>query len=146
METATRIGLTTSGSATRVHAIEGIPPEPLFDQAVLLERLDGDLELLREVVQIFAADAPRLLGELHDALDQGNADRVGRAAHTLKGSLALFGAHAATEAARELEMLGRTGNLANGKETAANLVCQLDALLSALADLSATADPPSPCR
>jgi HPt (histidine-containing phosphotransfer) domain-containing protein len=146
METASRIGLKASGSAPLVASNEGGPPEPLFDQAVLLERLDGDLELLREVVQIFAGDAPRLLGELHEALDQGDADRVGRVAHTLKGSLALFGAHAATGAARELEMLGRNGNLAQGKEAAASLAHQIDALLYALADLSAPAEPPSPHR
>jgi HPt (histidine-containing phosphotransfer) domain-containing protein len=75
---------------------------------------------------------------LHEALAQGDADRVGRAAHTLKGSLSLFAAPAASEAARELERLGRSGDLTRGEEFETNLVRRIEALLSALTDLTAT--------
>jgi two-component system sensor histidine kinase/response regulator len=83
-----------------------------FDAAGLLERVEGDTELLREIVDLFAADSPRLLDELRQASAEGDAETLKRAAHTLKGAASNFGATAVMDAARDLETMGREGNLA----------------------------------
>jgi HPt (histidine-containing phosphotransfer) domain-containing protein len=101
-----------------------------FDPAALLERVEGDAELLREIVDLFAADSPRLLEELRQASASGDADLLKRAAHTLKGAASNFGAVAVVDIARDLEMMGREGNL-----TGAPAVCgRLEQTLRAFED------------
>ena len=61
---------------------------PVFDYADFLERIDGDVDLLKEVIEIALEDTPRLLADLFAAIRRGDADAVERAAHTLKGATA----------------------------------------------------------
>ncbi len=82
-----------------------------FDQAELMLRTEGDPELIRLLVDVFAADRPRLVSELESALDGDDGRGVERAAHTIKGAVAVFGAEPARARAAELEVLGREGDL-----------------------------------
>ncbi len=52
------------------------------------------------------------LAEIPRACAEGNAEILKRAAHTLKGAASNFGAAAVVAAARDLETMGREGNLA----------------------------------
>lgn len=61
---------------------------PVFDYDDFLERMDGDMDLLREVIEIFLEDAPGLMGALRLAIHGGKKDAMERAAHTLKGAAA----------------------------------------------------------
>ncbi len=82
-----------------------------LDYAVALERLGGDEELLQEVAQLFLDEYPTLMSEIQQAVAAGNARRLERAAHSLKGSVANFGADVAVQAALALEKIGRSGDL-----------------------------------
>jgi two-component system sensor histidine kinase/response regulator len=83
----------------------------LLDRVVLLDRVGGDEALLVELTHIFLEEYPRMLSEISEALAAGDAKAVERSAHTLKGSVSTFGAHAATQAAHDLEKLGRQGRV-----------------------------------
>ena len=48
-----------------------------LDRASLLERVEGDHELLAEMIHLFLEDAPRLLAAMHDALAAAEHDRAG---------------------------------------------------------------------
>lgn len=72
----------------------------------------GDDSFLRDLIQIFLADAPARLAELEEGLAQADARRVTRAAHTLKGSSANFGASGLQAVSEKIELLGRQGTLA----------------------------------
>ena len=87
-----------------------------FDRSELMLRTEGDPELIRMLVDVFATDRPKLLGELESALDGGDADGVERAAHTIKGAVAIFGAEPARARAAKLEILGRDGDLDSARE------------------------------
>jgi HPt (histidine-containing phosphotransfer) domain-containing protein len=100
----------------------------MLNRAVALERVGGDEQLLQEVAVLFLDDYPKVLGEIHAAIQAGNAKAVERAAHTLKGSVANFGAEDVVEAAFVLESMGHSGNLA----TAVEGYARLDALLKRL--------------
>jgi HPt (histidine-containing phosphotransfer) domain-containing protein len=65
-----------------------VPSLPVFDYDDFLERMDGDMDLLKEVVEIFLEDAPNLVSALRLAVRNGNAEAMERAAHTLKGAAA----------------------------------------------------------
>jgi two-component system sensor histidine kinase/response regulator len=85
--------------------------EPVLDRAALLETVEQDLVLLRELVEIFLAECPGLLAQIRSGVAEKNAERVERGAHTLKGALMNFGARRACEAARQLEIRGREARL-----------------------------------
>lgn len=61
---------------------------PVFDYEDFLHRIDGDVDLLKEVIEIFLEDTPALLANLYAGIRSGDAEAVERAAHTLKGSAA----------------------------------------------------------
>ena len=108
-------------------------PTAVIDEAALLERFEGDRELLREVVGLFFDDCPRRLADIHAALESGNCEAVERAAHSIKGSVGNFAAPAAVDAALRLEMIGRSGDLACAAEACAALEREIDRLQGALA-------------
>jgi HPt (histidine-containing phosphotransfer) domain-containing protein len=78
-----------------------------FDPDIVLQRMDGDRELLQEVTSLFLEDTPRQLAELRATLERSDGPALERAAHSLKGAVGNFGARAAYEAALELESLAR---------------------------------------
>jgi CheY-like chemotaxis protein len=87
----------------------------------LLEHLDGDRELLRELAGVFPAEASGLLDQIRAALALGDCVKLRQAAHTLKGALGTVGAAAEAELARQLESLGKDGQLAEAAKIFANL-------------------------
>ena len=63
-------------------------------------------DFVRELVETFLAEAPRMLDELRDAYARDDAERFRRAAHSLKSNANTFGALALGMLARELELGG----------------------------------------
>ena len=80
-----------------------------FDE---LKKVSGE-EFIGELVDTFLEDAPKIMSELKSALKKGEADAFRRAAHSLKSNGATFGAGHFAELARELEMIGKEGRLAD---------------------------------
>ena len=82
-----------------------------LDRALALSRVGGDEELLREIGQLFLEEYPTMLMRLAAAVANQDAPAVDRTAHSIKGSVANFGAQAAYQAALELEQMGRARSL-----------------------------------
>jgi HPt (histidine-containing phosphotransfer) domain-containing protein len=55
-------------------------------------QLDGEPDLLADLVEVFADDASARLEALREALIQADADGIAKTAHTLKGSAGNCGA------------------------------------------------------
>jgi len=91
-------------------------PEFSLDRQLALSRVGGDLELLREIAVLFLDECPRALLEIHQAVAGEDAVKLENAAHSLKGSVANFGASTAVEAAFRLEQMGRARQLAEAPE------------------------------
>jgi signal transduction histidine kinase/CheY-like chemotaxis protein len=72
---------------------------------------DGDARFAGELVQLFIESGDRVLRDIRDALQRGDAPAVRQAAHTLKGSSASMCARATSEAAALLEDAARTGDM-----------------------------------
>ena len=73
-----------------------------FSKARLLEILDGDEEVLQQLVTLFQENTPGLMEEVRDAVARRHAEDLARTAHALLSSLGALGA----EEARQL----RPGN------------------------------------
>jgi CheY-like chemotaxis protein len=76
-----------------------------------LKRMGGDMELYIELVSLFPSEMEILDSDLHLALQNGDSQALGIAAHTMKGMLANLGAHKAADLAFTLEKLGKSGSL-----------------------------------
>lgn len=97
--------------------------------SVALARVDGDVELLREIALIFLEQYPDSLAEVRAAVEAADASAIERSAHALKGSVGNFGAETARAAAYRIEEMGRSGDL-DGVGPALE---ELDTALNALA-------------
>jgi CheY-like chemotaxis protein len=82
----------------------------VFDRAQAMRRVDGDIDLLREIAEISLEDVPRLVAEMHQAISQEDGEALERFAHTLKGSVRNFGAETVADVAAQLEILARRGD------------------------------------
>lgn len=95
----------------------------------LVARVNNDQELLRELLQLFKEECPRLLRSLEDAVFKEEMKSVETAGHTLKGMLASLSATRAASAASRLEGVGRTGKHSQLQEALAALQSEVAALL-----------------
>ena len=107
----------------------------LVDLDSLLRRLDGDVELFHDFVQIFMEDAPPLIKEIDTALNDADALALQQSSHALKGLLLNFGAKQCVEAALALEKAGRDNEIGNAEEEYEKLLVSFEALRDELETL-----------
>lgn len=77
----------------------------------LWNMVGGDAQVLAELVHTFLEDAPHLLVDLRQAIARGDAAEVRLKAHSLKSNGADFGALDFSEMCRQMEMMGKSGQL-----------------------------------
>lgn len=83
------------------------PLTSILDRAAALERLEGDEELLQEIIDIFLEDAPRLFLALKQARLDHDQKTSERQAHSLKGASANVGAVALQAISMQAEAAAR---------------------------------------
>jgi signal transduction histidine kinase/DNA-binding NarL/FixJ family response regulator len=108
-------------------------PAAMFDRAAVIEML-GDEDLFKELAAIFVADAPGYLAELEAAHATGDAARLARAAHTLKGLFATFAVANSEAIASQLEQAARTNHMAGTDEWVKLVRGHTEALVKAMAN------------
>ena len=72
----------------------------------------GDPDVLTEVLQLFLQEVPPRMDRLRNACALGNIEEVYRAAHSLKGSAGNIGAQRLMGVCRQIDEMGRAGDLA----------------------------------
>lgn len=82
----------------------------ILDREALLERVQGDKELAKELLEMFLEDVPGRLKIIHQAKETGDMKRITLEAHTIKGSSGNIGANDMSEAAFQLELAGKDEN------------------------------------
>ncbi len=99
-----------------------------LDESLALSRVGGDVELLKEVVELFLDDYPSTFEKIKGAVASRDATALEHHAHSLKGSVSTFGANRAFEAAFSLEKQGRSGDLTGAPDGLLQLEQALEAL------------------
>ena len=111
---------------------KGFPAEQnenqVFDKKEFFERLMGDENLIKEIIEIFLKEVPGQIAALSEALEKKNSDLIRRHAHTLKGASANIGASALQETAYHVELAAKAGTL----DKASALIPELDKQLKEL--------------
>lgn len=79
-------------------------------------------DFIEELVQAYFQETPQLIAALQQALVAGDSDSFRRAAHSIKSSSNSFGALEFGSLARELEMIGKDGELGKAKGKLEQLV------------------------
>lgn len=106
-------------------------PIPTINKDEVLARLGGDEELLYEIVQMYFEDYPALVAQMEQAIADGSAATLTRAAHDLKGLLSNFSSPKVTAAAQAVEQVGKLNQLVDAP-------ARLQTLCDELSNLSAT--------
>ena len=106
-----------------------------LDESLALSRVGGDVDLLKEVIELFLDDYPSTLEKIKSAVAASDASALEHSAHSLKGSVSTFGASRAFEAAFTLEKQGRSRDLTGATEGLFQLEQALEALRPELESL-----------
>jgi two-component system, sensor histidine kinase and response regulator len=111
-----------------------LPADPV-DAADLLERLDGDLELLSELTEVFREDYPGQLKLAREALANSDLSGLQEVAHSLKGSLANLAANEASNLAAMIEEITSLNELISAGPKLDQLALAMDRVYESLTAL-----------
>jgi len=104
------LAATPGGSEAAKRGDEETQLKP-FDRTTLLRRLEGDTELLDEVLQIFLSDCPTMLEKIRRAAARRDAKALLFPAHALKGAAANVCASRIHAVALKLELMAKEDRL-----------------------------------
>ncbi len=95
---------------------------PIFDKNSLLERVDGDEEFLRNLMNLFINDFKNYYTKLDQSIHNNDLELLASTAHSLKGSSANISALSLSHISKAIEQAGKNNDL----QTAAGLLIKLD--------------------
>lgn len=96
--------------------------EMIIDMTDFMARVEDDMELARDLAEIFLSDAAQKLDELEQYIEQNNADGVRNVAHSIKGAAANLSALQVCEFSRSLENMGASNDLTGAQQIFSRLV------------------------
>ena len=97
-------------------------PSRYYDKKAILDRIDGDMELFKQLIQLFIEEVPRQITQIKQAIRERNAERITLYAHTIKGSAYNIRAMELKQVAFDIEQAGKITNY----ELAASKINTLD--------------------
>jgi CheY-like chemotaxis protein/nitrogen-specific signal transduction histidine kinase len=107
---------TSSRAPAEPHPAAEPKPEAPLDMERLLDFANGDLDNLRELVNLYLEQTSRQLDQLGSAVRAGAAQEVRHIAHSCAGANATCGILRLVPLLRELERQGSAGKLTNAAE------------------------------
>ncbi len=103
-----------------------------YSREELLASVDGDEEVVREVIGLYLDSAPGMISAINGALKKEDAAAAADAAHSLKGALMMLRAHPAAAVATEIELASRRSDLRTARVKLPVLDVETKRLASAL--------------
>jgi len=102
------------------------------------EKLSNDVgaDFVGELIKTYCSETPQLIAKLQYAMDANDAAGFRQAAHSIKSTSQILGALSLSELAKELEMLGRAGELNGTQEKVDRLAAEYDRAQQTLQDLN----------
>ena len=128
-------GMATGAPGPETDGGETTSEEEIIDRDQVLALTGGNVETMRAVIDVFTEECPKLMQRIRDAITKHDASQLQKAAHTLKGSVQVFGLKAPAEAALRLESIGRAGNLDGAEEAWSTLVAETEHLTRSITNL-----------
>ncbi len=103
-------------SAPSTAAGDGVPEADVVLEPAALNNIrglqqSGKPDILDKIIELYLSDCPGVMNRLRQAIDDQDAEQVRQHAHRMKSGSANLGATRMAELCRELEELGRSGEL-----------------------------------
>lgn len=105
---------------------------PVVDHDALVELLDGNPELIITIIDSFLEDCPEYMEAIRWAVEEGDGEALEHEAHGLKGAAGSLRATPASEAARQLEEIGHSGDFAEAESALETLEDEIERLKAEL--------------
>ncbi|MCC7418672.1 MAG: response regulator [Planctomycetaceae bacterium] len=113
------------------HAVDGAAA-PSFDWEQSRKRSALNEEVFEELAGLFVTQYPQLMGEIHEALESGDAAKARRAAHTLKGSESVFLGPMGDSMVWKLESAAKEGDLEGARRLVPEVQAEAERLIAGL--------------
>jgi len=86
-------------------------PSKYFDKKAILDRIDGDMDLFRQLIALFVKEVPRQINQIKLAIKEQKPDNITLYAHTIKGSAYNIRAMELKQVALDIEQAGKASNV-----------------------------------
>ncbi|MBM84143.1 MAG: hypothetical protein CMJ78_26615 [Planctomycetaceae bacterium] len=110
------------------------------DELEPLEPSIEDLDLLKDLAEMFLDLFPEQLAEVRQSVESGDAGELRRSAHRLKGSVSSLGSTVAAQTLVELEVMGRDDELNQAERVYQRLEAEIRRLERTLQRMGAGSD------
>jgi len=101
---------------------------PVFDKAGMLDRMMGDEDLARMVIETFLDDFPKQVEALRGFFAASDVSGTERQAHTIKGAAANIGGEALRALAFKMEKTAKAGKLDEVRDRLPEMIAQFELL------------------
>ena len=101
----------------------------------LLENMDNNEEILKEIVQVFLKESPEHMKKLEEAVLKADKDALKAQAHFLKGIIGIYNDKPSYEIIIKLENMAKAGDLTQAKELYQQFAEALELLQNSLNDI-----------
>ena len=98
----------------------------LFDREAALERVEGDLELYFELIDMFFDTSSTEIQGIEEALRSQDSKLVSSRAHAIKSAVGNLGAMTCFDLAFEIEKAGKAGDLSSIAALLARLTSEVE--------------------
>jgi len=95
-------------------------PDPI-DIPSVLERIGGEMDFLRELLDIFESDYREKTGSLREAVEGGDFESIKNIGHALKGASANLSLEPLRKACRSMEEAGEAGDIRKAGDALARM-------------------------
>ena len=106
-----------------------------FDLNALKERVDGDMQLLAEILSLSVTRWPEIMTRIERAVAASNSRELEAAAHNIRGDFVNLHATRASNTALALEIKGRNHDCADTEDIYTNLVREVGILTPRIVSL-----------
>jgi PAS domain S-box-containing protein len=103
-------GIRTETDSGRMDVREAADAD-IFDERTLRERLMGDEEMLKTIIEAFLQDIPGQIEALHSSIEAEDTWQAAQLAHKIKGASGNVAAMAMHKSAQQLELAARSKDL-----------------------------------
>lgn len=101
--------------------------KPAVDLEAAMRTVDGDKDILKEVLQVFLEeDSLKLLKNIREALQKQDSKAIKAEAHGMKGAVAALGGVTVRDAAARLETAGLSGDMDTAQATFDEMCAELE--------------------
>ena len=111
---------------------EGV--DTVIDKAEVEVKQSWDDGFIDNVIEKYLAEVPRVIGELQQAIDEGDSDRLGQVAHRFKGATDFLKVSGLSARSKALEAAAKVGETELAITHATDLIEELTKLMRMLAE------------